>query len=55
MPSGRPKKDKEIISTTVRLDTETHAKLFELVESSFRSMSNQIEMIIVDYLKKLEE
>lgn len=51
---GRPRKDNKIIATTVRLKPDIHQKISDIAEKNYRSISSQIEMIIDEYLEKLE-
>ena len=52
---GRPQENKQIISTTVRLSPEMHDKIAKDAKINFRSISNQIEMIITKYYENQGE
>lgn len=55
MPSGRPVKKEKKIQTAVRLSLDTHKKISELADRSFRSISHYIEMIIMNHLNSLQK
>jgi len=56
MPSGRPKKDKNVkkIQVTVALTPEIHQIISGLAEKSFRSKTQYIEMIVIEHVEKLK-
>lgn len=55
MNIGRPKKDIKTITTSVRLPPDTHSKIAELADRSYRSISGYIEMIIVEHITDISE